>query len=76
LIQIKSGEIDRTSRSKSKGKRSKLKCWYYNKLGHIKKDCWKKKDSKDYSKKEENPIETSSGMIDEVLYVCNISQYH
>jgi len=27
-----------TYRSKSEGKKSKIKCWYYIKLGHIKKD--------------------------------------
>ena len=31
---------------------------------------------KDDSTKEANPIETSSSMVDEVLSVCNISQYH
>ena len=41
-------------RSKSKGKESKLKCWYYNKSGHLKKDCWKKQESKkDDSKSEQ-----------------------
>ena len=31
-----------TSRSKSKGRKRKLKCWYCNKTGHLKKDCWKR----------------------------------
>ena len=30
-----------TSRSKLKGKKSKLKCWFCNKAGHLKKDRWK-----------------------------------
>ena len=37
------GEKSRgTSRSKSKGRKSRLKCWYYNKAGHLKKDFWKR----------------------------------
>ena len=50
------GENSRgTSRSKSKGGKRKLKCWYYNKIGHLKKDCWKRQESKKYdSKSEEN----------------------
>jgi hypothetical protein len=64
-----------TSRDKSKGRKGKGRCWYYNKLGHLKKDCWKRKESKDDSKKEANLVESSSGMVDEVLSVCSISQY-
>ena len=50
------GEKSRgTSRSKSKGRKSKLKCWYYNKTSHLKKDCWKRQESKkDDSKSKEN----------------------
>jgi hypothetical protein len=71
------GENSRgTSRSKSKGKKGKQKCWYCNKSGHLKKDCWKRQASKEDSTKEENSVETSSGMVDEVLFVCNFSQYH
>ena len=41
------GEKSRgTSRSKSKGKKSKLKCWHCNKTGHLNKDCWKRQESK------------------------------
>ena len=65
-----------TSRTKSKGRNIKLKCWYCNKTGHLKKDCWKRQESKkDESKSEANSVKSSdSGMIDEVLYVCNISE--
>lgn len=43
----KRGEKSRgISRSKSKGRKSKLKCWYYNKNGHLKKDYWKRQESK------------------------------
>eukprot|EP00253_Pinus_taeda_P003620 PITA_03620 len=78
------GEKTRGStRSKSKGKKCKEKCWHCNKIGHLKKDCWKRKES-DNPKKEANQID--SGMIDEVLSVeelcmidetlpvCNVSQ--
>jgi hypothetical protein len=30
-----------SSRSKSKGKKCKAKCWHYNKIGRLKKYCWK-----------------------------------
>ena len=43
--------------SKSKGKNSKIRCWYYNKIGHLKKYCWKRKESEGYSKKEVNLVE-------------------
>ena len=67
-----------SARSKSKGKKSKLKCWFCNKSGHLKKDCWKRKEaSKDQdSTKEANIAEEDSGMVDEVLSTSNISQYH
>ena len=65
-----------TSRSKSKGRKSKLKCWYCNKTGHLKKDCWKRQESKkDDSKLEANSAKSSDlGIIDEVLFACNISE--
>jgi hypothetical protein len=54
-----------TSRSKSKGKKVKQKCWYFDKLRHLKKDCWKRQQSsKDDSTKESmeaNSTETSLG---------------
>ena len=66
------------SRSKSKGIKSKLKCWYCNKTDHLKKDCWKKQESKkDESKSNANSVKSSdSSMIDEVLSVCNIYEYN
>ena len=72
------GENSRgTSRSKLKGIKRKLKCWYCNKIGHLK-DCWKRQESKnDDSKSEENSVKSFDlGRIDEVLYVCNISEYN
>jgi hypothetical protein len=52
-----------TSRSKSKGKKSKLECWYCGKSGHLKKGCWKTQQaSKEDSTKEANSVETSSGI--------------
>eukprot|EP00253_Pinus_taeda_P028237 PITA_28237 len=41
------------SRSKSKGKKSKVKCWFYGKSGHLKKDCWKRQRNS----KEDSSIE-------------------
>ena len=67
------------SRSKSKGKKSKLKCWFCGKLGHLKKDCWKRqqtsKGDSSTENKEANTIDTGlglasgSGISDEVLSV-------
>ena len=33
------------SRSKSKGRKSKLKCWFCGKSGHLKKDYWKRQQA-------------------------------
>jgi hypothetical protein len=65
------------SRSKSKGRKSKLKCWFCGKFGHLKKDCWKRqqasKEDPPKETKEENAIETGSttglGMTDGVLSI-------
>ena len=56
------GEMSRgTSRSKSKGRKRKLKCKYYNKSGHLKKDYWKRQESKkDDSKSKENLVKYSN----------------
>ena len=38
------GEKTRGSyKSKSKGNKCKAKCWHCNKIGHLKKHCWKRK---------------------------------
>eukprot|EP00253_Pinus_taeda_P005231 PITA_05231 len=70
------------SRSKSKGKKSKVNCWFCGKLGHLKKDCWKRQEtSKEDSSKENKEANTTdtcsasgSGMSDEVLSV-NLSNH-
>ena len=71
----------RAYKSKSRVKKGKLKCSYRNKSSHFKKDCWKRKPSKEGSSKEcstneANGAEISSGMVDEVLFFSNVSQYH
>ena len=63
------------SRSKSRAKKSKGKFWYYNKAGHLKKYCWKRKEENDESKKEASPVEENSSLVGEVLFVCNILQH-
>ena len=67
------GEKSRgTSKSKSKGKKRKLKCCYCTKTGHLKKDYWKRQESKkDDSKSEANSVKYFDlGMIDDVFLVC------
>jgi hypothetical protein len=60
-----------TTRSKSKDSKSKEKCWFCGKSGHLKKDCWKRQQAS----KEESTIEANSatGMFDEVLSVYCVS---
>jgi hypothetical protein len=63
--------------SKSKGRKSKLKCWFCGKYGHLKKDCWKRqqasKEDPPKETKEENATETGSttgsSIVDEVLSI-------
>ena len=66
-----------TSRSISKGKKGKQKHWDYNKLGNLKKYCWKcKNPMMNPQRMQVWLVETSADTVDEVLYVCNNSQYH
>ena len=55
------------SRSKSRHRKGKAKCRYCGKTGHLKKDCWKRKESEKNSTKESNLVVTNSGMTDQVL---------
>ena len=72
------GENSRgNSRSKSNNRKRKLKFWYYNKVGHLKKNCWKREESKkDESKSKENSVKYDTCMINEVFSVCSVSQYN
>jgi hypothetical protein len=42
---------ERSSRTKSTGRKGREKCWYCGKTGHLKKDCWKRKESEENSTK-------------------------
>jgi hypothetical protein len=59
------------SQSKSRHRKGKTKCWYCGKTRHLKKDCWKRKESEENSTKEENLAVTNSGMTDQVLSVSS-----
>lgn len=48
-----------TPRTKLKGKKRKLKCRFYEKLGPLKKDLQKRQESKGDLEKEENSFESS-----------------
>jgi hypothetical protein len=71
------------SRSKSKGRKSKLKCWFCGKSRHLKKDCWKRQQtSKEYPQKEMKEANTTeigsatgSGIVDEVLSINTCSRH-
>ena len=63
------------SRSKSRQRKGKAKCWYCGKTRHLKKDCWKRKESEEESTKEANLIVTNSDIIDQVLSNSSILQY-
>ena len=47
----KGKNLRRAYKSKSRVKKGKLKCSYRNKSSHFKKDCWKRKPSKEGSSK-------------------------
>jgi hypothetical protein len=64
-----------SSRSNSRRRKGKEKCWYYGKTGHLKKYCWKRKESEENSMNEANLVVTNSDMIDEVLSVSSNLQY-
>jgi hypothetical protein len=64
-----------SSQSKSRHKKGKNKCWYYGKTRHLKKNCWKRKESEENSSKEANLVVTNSGMTDQVLSVSSNLQY-
>jgi hypothetical protein len=79
------GKIQRgTSRSNPRGKKSKHKCWFCGKYGHLKKDCWKRQNaSKEDSTKESKEVDvekiisgSSSNMVDEVLSTYDVSHQH
>ena len=65
------------SRSKSKGKKRKIKCCLCVKSGHLKKDCWKREQaSKEDPPKEMNEVNANkigsaigSSMTNEVLSI-------
>jgi hypothetical protein len=61
--------------SKSRHKKGKEKCWYCGKTWHLKKYCWKRKESKENSTKEANLVVTNSGMTDQVLSISSNLQY-
>jgi hypothetical protein len=71
------------SRSKLKGKKSKIKCWFCGKSGHLKKDCWKRQQASNEEPpkemKEVNTTETCSTtgsvMTDEFLSI-SIGSHH
>jgi hypothetical protein len=63
------------SRSKSRHRKGKTKCWYYGKTGHLKKDRWKRKESEENSTKKANLAVANSGMTDQVLSVSSNLQY-
>jgi hypothetical protein len=72
-----------SSRSNSKGRKSKIKCWFCGKFGHLKKYCWKRqqasKEDPPKETKETNATETGSttgsSMTDEVLSI-SIGSHH
>ena len=46
-----------TSRSKSKGIKRKLKYWKCNNIGHLKKDFWKRQESKNHMTPNQRQIQ-------------------
>jgi hypothetical protein len=64
-----------TTRAKSNGKNDKGSCWYYNKSRNLKKDCLKRKEFEEDTRKEENLAEAGLCMVNDVLSIFSISQY-
>jgi hypothetical protein len=63
------------SRSNSRHIKGKERCWYFGKIGHLKKYHWKRKESKEKYTKEVNLAITNSGMTDQVLSISSNLQY-
>jgi hypothetical protein len=63
------------SQSKSRHRKGKEKFRYCGKTRHLKKDCWKRKESEENSKKEGNLTVTNSGMTNQFLSVSSNLQY-
>jgi hypothetical protein len=66
------GSSNRSSRQNQRYKKSKVKCFYCNKMGHYAYECRKKKV--DLSRKNENYSNTSENYEDSLSLTCHDSQ--